>query len=199
MFRLFAIVVVVGAFGAALYFSGDALEAWESPKPAAEASQAAPAPEKKAKPERRAEPARQPVQHAQPAKKASPSKPSWLVELNAPCRRGKAESDAIQPPSSLQEVPRVLRRVMRMNTRMNRQGTALVRRSGNAKAATQLRRLFDQDETLLQRTLAAAEKGQYNRLPALARSLVAVAKSENGLLQRLGAADCTLSPDELGL
>lgn len=198
MFRLFAIVVVVGAFGAALYFSGDALEAWESPEPAAEASQAAPVPNKKAKPGRRAQP-RQPVQHAQPAKKASPSKPSWLVELNALCRRGKAESNAIQPPSNLQEVPRVLRRVMRMNTRMNRQGTALVRRSGNAKAATQLRRLFDQDEALLQRTLAAAEKGQYNRLPALARSLVAVAKSENNLLQRLGAADCTLSPDELGL
>ena len=32
MFRFLAVVFVIGAFVGALYFSGNALEAWENPK-----------------------------------------------------------------------------------------------------------------------------------------------------------------------
>ena len=38
MFRLFAIGLVIAAFGATLYYSGDTLEAWESPQAAVGAS-----------------------------------------------------------------------------------------------------------------------------------------------------------------
>ena len=88
MFRFFAVALVVGAFVGALYFSGDALEAWESPKLEPVAMPKLPKPRKKAKPRQHA----QPVKYAKPVKKAPLAKPSWLVELNAACRRGSGKA-----------------------------------------------------------------------------------------------------------
>jgi hypothetical protein len=193
MFRFFAVALVVGAFVGALYFSGDALEAWESPKPEAVAMAKLPKPKKKLKPKQHA----QPVKYAKPVKKAPPAKPSWLVELNAACRRGKRESQSIPRPSNPQELARLLRKVTGMNARMNRETAKLVSRSGNTKAASQLRGLYAQDETLLHQALTASERSQYERLPRIARSLLAVGRAENNLFARLGAGACTVSPDEL--
>ena len=90
MFRFLAVVLVIGAFGAALYFSGDTLEAWESPKPEPVAIPKLPKPKKHARPAR----------HVQPAKRNVPAKPGWLVELNAACRRGKRERRPNSSPTS---------------------------------------------------------------------------------------------------
>jgi hypothetical protein len=193
MFRFFAVALVIGAFVGALYFSGDALEAWESPKPEPVAMPKLPKPKKPPKPKRHA----QPVKRELPAKKAAPAKPSWLVELNAACRRGKRQSESIPRPTTPQELPRILKQVIGLNTRMNRETAELVSRSGNAAAAAQLRSLYAQDEALLQRVLNASEQGEYRRLPAIGRSLIAVARAENNLFARLGAGACTASPDEL--
>src|SRR5262245_46806037 len=125
MLRFLAVVLVIGAFGAALYFSGDALEAWESPKPEPVAMPKLHKPKKQAKANRRA----QPVEYAKPVKKAPPAKPSWLAELNATCRRGRRESASIPRPSTPQELPRVLKRVIGLNARMNRETAELVSRS----------------------------------------------------------------------
>jgi outer membrane biosynthesis protein TonB len=193
MFRFFAVALVIGAFVGALYFSGDALEAWESPKPEPVAMPKLPKPRKKAKPRQHA----QPVKYAKPVKKAPPAKPSWLIELNAACRRGKRESESIPRPSNPQELARLLRKVTGMNARINRETARLLSRSGNAKATTQLRGLYAQDETLLHQALTASERGQYERLPRIARSLLAVGRAENNLFARLGVGDCTVSPDDL--
>ena len=193
MFRFFAVALVVGAFVGALYFSGDALEAWESPKPEPVAMPKLPKPKKRPKPKQHA----QSVKYAKPVKKAAPAKPSWLVELNAACRRGKRESESIPRPSNPEELARLLRKVTGMNARINRETAGLVSRSGNAKAATQLRGLYAQDEALLTTALNASEHGEYQRLPRIARSLLAVGRAENNLFARLGAGDCTVSPDEL--
>jgi hypothetical protein len=197
MFRLFAILLVVGAFVGALYFSGNALEAWESPKEAPAAVPKLPKP--KAKPKRHAQPVSNPVRHPKPAKKAPPAKPSWLVELNKVCRRGKAESATFKRPSSPQGAVRALKHAIRLNTRMNDETAALVERSGNAAVATRLRRLYHQDEALLQRALSAVQQGRYKQLPDIAHSLLTVAKAENDVFARLGAADCTVSSADLQL
>jgi hypothetical protein len=187
MIRLLAVVLVIGAFGAALYFSGDTLEAWESPKPEPVAIPKLPKPKKHARPAR----------HVQPAKRTVPAKPGWLVELNAACRRGKRESESMPRPSTPQELAPALRKVIGLNARMNRETAQLVSRSGNATAAAQLRSLYAQDEALLQRALKASEQSRYERLPGIGRSLIAVARAENNLFARLGAGACTVSPDEL--
>src|SRR5262245_62588574 len=104
MFRLLAVILVLGAFGGALYFSGDALEAWESPKPDPVAMPKPPKHKKRAQPKRHA----QPATHAQPAKRTVPAKPGWLVELNATCRRGKRQTDSIDPPLNLNGIAPML-------------------------------------------------------------------------------------------
>lgn len=186
MFRLLAILGVVAAFGATLYYGGDRLEAWESPQAAVEDAEAsAPTSKKKAKSKRR----------SQASRKATPRKATWLVKLNALCRRGQDATDSIRPPTGPADTARFFRQYTRLNSQLNDQAAALVRRSGNAKATKQLRRLFNQDEALIQSLLTAAQKGQQQRLGNLLQSLLAVAKSENRLLARLGAIDCTVSPD----
>jgi hypothetical protein len=193
MFRFFAVALVVAALFGTLYFSGNALEAWESPKQEPVAVPKLPKP--KAKPKRHASPATP----AHPVKHISHAKPSWLVELNATCRRGKRETESIPQASTPRGVPRILKRVIRLNTRMNRETAELVSRSGNAAAAARLRDLYAQDEALLQRILTAAEHGRYERLQVLSRSLVALARAENNVFTRLGAGGCTVSPDDLQL
>jgi hypothetical protein len=190
MFRFFAVFVVAAALFGTLYFAGNALEAWESPKPETVAMPKLPKPKKQ-----HARPARA----TQPVKRVSHAKPSWLVELNATCRRGKRESDSIPQAATPQAIPHTLRRVIRLNLRLNRETANLVARSGNAAAAARLRHLYAQDEALLQRVLNAAEQGRYRRLPAMGRSLIALAKAENSVFVRLGAGACTASADDLQL
>jgi hypothetical protein len=195
MFRIFAVVLIIGAFVGALYFSGSALEAWESPKP--ETVPLPKLPKQKARAKRKAH--ARPVTHTQPVKSTPHAKPSWLVELSATCRRGKRESDSLPRPTTRSEVPRALRQFIALNVRMNRETAVLVSRSGNAALTARLRALYARDELLMQRTLNAAEQGRYQRIPALGRSLIAVARAENTVFVRLGASACTASPDELQL
>src|SRR5262245_15259143 len=195
MFRFFAVLLAVGAFVGAPCFSGAALEAWESPQPETVAMPKLPKHKKQRRRKRHARTAKP----AQPVKQVSHAKPSWLVELNATCRRGKRESESIPPASTPQEVPSRLKQVIRLNKRMNRETAELVSRSGNAAATANLRTLYAQDEALLQRVLNAAEQRRYQRLAAMGQSLLAVAKAENDVFARLGAHGCTVSPDELRL
>jgi hypothetical protein len=187
MIRVFAIVSVLGAFGAALYFSGDYLQTWESPQPPAKAAPAPPSKKKaKAKPPR-------PVRKA---KKESRRKGAWLADLNAFCIRVLDESDyAFAPPSRPEDVPRHIRRYERWNVRVNRQMAELVQRSGDAKATRALRGLFVQEEQLAHSMLSAAQNGDVQGMRRHMRSLLAVAKSENRVLTKLGSVDCTLEPD----
>jgi hypothetical protein len=196
MLRVVAIVAVLAAFGAALYFGGDTLEAWETPEPS-QASLPAPQTKRKAKPKRPAKKAARPA--PKPARPAKPRKHAWLIELNALCRQTRVELEEVPSPSGLSEVAPYLREVGRLNRRWNKQGVAILRRGGNAAAASELRELFGRDEAAMQTMLTMAEKGQYQQLGAYAQTLVPLAKAENRMLKKLGAVDCTVSPGEYRL
>ena len=185
MLRVLAIVGVLAAFGAALYFSGDYLQEFEASQPPAKAAPAPPA-KKKAKPKER----------ARPAKKPARRRAAWLTELNAFCIRVLDESEyGFEPPSRPEEIAPYIKRVERRNTRVNRHAAELIQRSGDAKTARTLRRLFAQEEQLVHRALSAAQNGDAQEFRTALRSVLAVARSENALLTRLGAVDCTLPPD----
>lgn len=195
MFRFFAVVLVIGAFVGALYFSGDALEAWEAPKQEAVPVPKLPKQTQQAKARRHARPAKR----TQPVKSMSHEKPSWLVDLNAACRQGKRESEAIPRPTTPRDLPRMLKQAIKVNARWNRETAEIVSRGGNTSATAQLRSLYAHDEALLQRVLTAAEQGRYERLPKMGRSLIALARAENNFFARIGAGACTVSADELQL
>jgi hypothetical protein len=186
MFRLFAIAAVVVAFGATLYYSGDTLEAWESPEPTAEA---APAKKKKAGKRHQSRKVRK--------AKAAPSVPRWIIRFEALCRRGEAQSEAIRPPSGPGDIVRYLDKYAQLNERWNRKAVALLRSSpGRAKPnVKRLLPLFDQEEALVQSMLTAVRNGQVGRLGGISKALLRVAKSENRLLIKMDAIACTVSPD----
>ena len=190
MLRVFAIVSVLGAFGAALYFSGDYLQTWESPEPPAGA---APAPDSKKRTKAK------PKRPARTAKKESRRKATWLAELNALCIRALDDDLAMDPPSRPEDVPRYIRQFEATNTRRNRQAIELLRRSGDAKTTQAVRRLFDQEEQLVHSVLTAAQNGDEQQMRRHMRSALAVGKAENRLFTRLGAVDCTLPPDAFEL
>lgn len=200
MLRVFAIAAVLAAFGATLYFSGDYLQAWETPEPPANAAPAPPA-KKKAKKKAKAK-AKAEAKHAAPKAKKLAGREgdaAWLTELNAFCIRSLDELDAIEPPASPEEIPRYLRQLERTSTRVNRGITELVRRSGDAKTTRTLRRLFDQDEALVRDLGTAVQNGDVQGLRRTTQSAFAIAKAENRLLTRLGSIDCTLEPDAFDL
>ena len=185
MLRVLGIVGVLAAFGAALYFSGDYLQEFEAPEPPAQAAPAPPS-KKQAKPKRRARPATKPAR----------DEAAWLTELNAFCIRVLDEGEyAFDPPSRPEDVPRYVRRFERWNARVNGQMLELVQRSGDANATASLRGLMDQEEKLTHGVLTAAQNGDAQTMRSRLRSLMAVAKSENRILTRLGSVDCTLDPD----
>lgn len=190
MLRVFAIVAVLAAFGAALYFSGDYLQTWESPEPPATA---APAPPSKKKSRAK------PVRPAGKAKKESRRKAAWLTQLNALCIRALDDGYGMEPPSRPEDVPRYIRRFEATNTRRNRQATELVQRSGDAKTAKAVRELFDQEEQLVHSVLTAAQNGDEQQMRRHLRAALAVGKAENRLFRRLGAVDCTLPADAFEL
>jgi len=186
MFRLFAIVVVVAAFGATLYYAGDTLEAWESPQAAVEASAAGS--KKKAKRSHRSRKA---------AKKAAPRVPGWVVRLERLCRRGQAQTDAIRPPSSPRDRLRYIDDYARLNERWNAKAAALLQGSA-ARSNPRVKRfirLLNREEALVASLVSAARNGQFGRLGNLSNELLAVAKAENRALIKMDAIACTVSPD----
>src|SRR5919108_5198478 len=98
MFRLIAIFGVIAAFGATLYYSGDYLEAWESPQ--ASSAQAAPDTRKKAK----KKPGRV-VRRARARGRATKPQPTWVAQMNSLCRRAQAAVEAEPVPLAPAALP----------------------------------------------------------------------------------------------
>jgi hypothetical protein len=187
MFRLLAILGVVAAFGATLYYGGDRLEAWESPQAAVEAAEASgPRSKKTAKGSGKARKA-----------KSAPSVPRWVLRLEALCRRGQAQTDALRPPAGPADTIRYVNDYARLNERWNRRAVALL--SGSAgkrdRYVKQLLPLMSQEEAAVKSMLAAAKNGQVGRLRGISNRLLRIAKAENRLLIKMDAIACTVSPD----
>jgi hypothetical protein len=89
-----------------------------------------------------------------------------------------------------------------MNRRWNRQAAALLQAGAGRKdpqAVKRLLGLFEEEKALVQNMVSASQRQRYRRLGGIARSLLAVAKSENSVLASLGAHDCTLSVEAFEL
>jgi hypothetical protein len=192
MFRLFAILAVAGAFLGALYFSGNALEAWESPKPAA---QAASPKAKTGKKKARAE-----LVSRTRKKRHRPQEPvTWLAQLSSLCLRTAEETAAIPPPITPEGSSYYLREVVPVARRFNRRAEVLLERGPDRAAAARMHRLFASEEGLLRSLADAIDDRDVDRMRRTVTALVAVGKAENRILERLGARGCTASEDAFSL
>jgi hypothetical protein len=191
MFRLFAIVAVAGAFFGALYFSGSALEAWESPKAAPEAATAKPKTKKKARANVVSRTQTKPHRSAQPT--------TWLAQLSRLCRRSEEQAAAIPPPITAEGTSYYLREVVPVARRFNRKADVLLAKGPDRDAAKQMHSLFVSEESLLRSLANAIDDRNVDRIRTNLIALTAVGKSENKLLTRLGARGCTVSEDAFSL
>ena len=189
MFRLFAIVAVAGAFFGALYFSGNALEAWESPKPARQAGAKA----KKAEKKPRAQLVSHKQTRAKPHRTQQPA--TWLAKLNRLCRSSEEDAAAIAPPITAEGTSYYLREIVPVARRFNRRADVLLASAPDRSAAERMHRLFASEERLLRSLADASDDRNVDRMRQTVTSLMAVGKSENRILTRLGARGCTLSED----
>lgn len=196
MFRLIAIFGVVAAFGATLYYSGDYLEAWESPQ--ASSAQAAPDVRKKAK-----KTPRRAARRAQASRRATTPKPqaTWVAQMNALCRRGQAAAEAVPVPLTPEGLPDYFRRLGRVGAHWNRKAAALLEQgaSRDPEAVRGLLRLLAEEEQLMSTATSALQRGQLKRFEQLRPRAVALGKSQNRLLKRLGARGCTAPEDDFQL
>jgi hypothetical protein len=187
MFRLFAIVAVAGAFFGALYFSGNALEAWESPKPMRKAAAVKPMAKKKAK-------ARL-VSREKPTAHRAKQPTTWLAKLNRLCRSSEEDAAAIAPPITAEGTSYYLREIVPVARRFNRRADVLLASAPDRSAAERMHRLFSSEERLLGSLADAIDDRNIDRMRQTMTTLMAVGKSENRILTRLGARGCTLSED----
>ena len=192
MFRLFAILAVAGAFFGALYFSGNALEAWESPKPTA---QAAPHKSKKRKKHARA----QLIVSKKVSQPRSTQPRTWLARLNSLCLRTAEETAAIPPPITAEGSSYYLREVVPVARKFNRKAEVLLDDGPDRVTADRMHRLFASEEGLLRSLADAIDDRNVDRMRRTMTALVIVGKAENRILTRLGARGCTVSEDAFSL
>ena len=193
MFRLFAVVAVVGAFFGALYFSGNALEAWESPKVAPKAA-ATKAKTKKAKHAR----AELVVSNqSKPPRKKRPS--TWLTRLNGLCLRTAEETASIPPPITPEGTSYYLREVIQVARTFNRKAEVLLDEGPDRAAADRMHSLFVSEEALLRSLANAIDDRDVDRMRQAMTGLLAVGKAENRILTHFGARGCTASEDAFSL
>jgi len=192
MFRLFAIVAVAGAFLGALYFSGNALEAWESPKPVAKATSLK---AKKGRKKARAE-----LVSRTRKKPHRPQRPvTWLAQLNGLCLRTAEETAAIPPPITPEGSSYYLREVVPVARRFNRRAEVLLAEGPDRRAADRMHRLFASEEVLLRTLADAIDARDVDRMRQTLTALIAVGKTENTILKHLGARGCAASEDAFSL
>jgi hypothetical protein len=194
MFRLVAIAAVVVAFGATLYYSGDTLEAWESPKPSAKA---APDAQRKGRSNKRKGRAK----HRSATRRATKHQPTWVAQMDTLCRRGQAAAEAVPVPLTPEGLANYFRQLGRVNKRWNRRAVALLERGAtrDPEAARGLVRLLGEEESLMAALTSAVERGERKRFEQLRPRIMTIGKSERRLLRRLGALGCTQHEDSFRL
>jgi hypothetical protein len=200
MFRVvLAVLGVALLFGGAVYASGDYLDTWESPTSASR-------PHRKAKPEPKKAKAK--VAPAKPKAKRRPAprrkvhrKPAWLTQLNTLCRRGDDQAAAIPAPITPEGALDYFRQIGALAKRWNRRAAPVLRIAArqHPRDVERLLRLFREEERLIDAIVSAADRGKYRSIAPSARSLAAVGQSENRILRRMHATDCTISENPFRL
>jgi hypothetical protein len=199
MFRVvLAVLGVALLFGGAVYASGNYLDTWESPKSASRPHRAPKSePKKKAK----VAPAKpKPKRRKAPQHKVN-RKPAWLTQLNSLCRRGEDQAAAIPPPITPEGAIDYFRQIARLAKRWNRRAAPVLQIAArqHPRDVERLLRLLREEERLIDAIVSAADRGKYRRIGRIAPALAAVGKSENRILRRMRASDCTISENPFRL
>ena len=189
------VVVMVSAlaafFSAAVFFGGDTVGAWDEPKIAPDTADRP----SRGKDKRDGTPARSKRVELR-ERRAAAAKVRWGAKVEALCLRASREVAALPRPTTPAQGTTYLRRVVRLNSRLNDEFAALRPPRALGKDAQRVLALLRRDERLVQALVAASSSGDTARMSRLAASLRETAGLESALLVALGAKRCDagLSP-----
>jgi hypothetical protein len=173
-------IVVVAAFGGALYTGGNVMGAWEpydAPKGPSTRGEGTAAPKR----------ARRPHAKPRPAGDAR-----WTRRANALCIAARRDQAATRAPRTAEELAAFLRRGVSRNRYWNRRLLALGAPRGEARRFAKIRSLFHEDELLLSDLVRAIREQDGASALLLGDRLVSLGRRESALLVALGARACSL-------
>lgn len=189
---LIYVAVLVGLFGGAIVYGGNAIGAWDPLPPAPQPPPAVKITRTKAKP---------PATTTQPAQPASAphrtaAQKAWVKQTNSLCRDSKAEvqkvlsqGDTTTPAGAIA----LFARVKNLNARLNDRFLALGAPAGYKDDVAKIRALFAKEERYFDSMYAALKRRDSNTYYALSDRLTVIALDEADILANLGAYACDVS------
>ena len=180
-------LIVVGAFGGALYAGGNVMGAWEPYEPAQPTGSPAVDPKQLPPAEQRSRPRK--------AKAARDAR--WIRRADALCSAAHRETAEMRQPRTAEEMRAFLTRGMTMNRRWNARFLRLGAPRGEGKRFGRLRGLFREDEALMSDLAAAVRQQDGASAMLLGERLMGVARRESRLMVSLGAGECALAANAI--
>jgi hypothetical protein len=186
-----SVIGIAAVFGAVVLYGGSYVGAWEPVQPPPrspgaaeeddEATTSAKAPTTTAK----SEPA--------PTTPLTAPDSGWLEQANALCRRSDEEVATLPEPKTKKEAKTVLAQAVDLNAFYNDEFAALGAPPGGAVAFAELLGLFEREDRLLRRMLAALRENKMNEFFRLSDRVIPLTLEEDDVLNELGAENCTVS------
>lgn len=187
-----SVIGIAAVFGAVVLYGGDYVGAWDPVEPPPqgpavageddEATTTAKAPTTTATSE-------QPIPSTEPPAVDS----AWLEQANELCRRSVEEVASLPEPTTQKEAKTVLAQAVDLNAFYNDEFAALGAPPGGAVAFAELLVLFEREERLLGRMLAALRENKMNEFFRLSDRVIPLTLEEDDVLYKLGAESCTVS------
>jgi hypothetical protein len=187
-----SVIGIAAVFGAVVLYGGDYVGAWDPVEPPPGSSAA---PEEDDEATTTAKAPTTTAANPQPAPAPTPTVTDsrWLEQANALCRRSVEEVAALPEPTTQKEAKTVLAQAVDLNAFYNDEFAALGAPAGGAVAFAELLVLFEREERLLGRMLAALQENKMNEFFRLSDRVIPLTLEEDDVLYKLGAESCTVS------
>jgi hypothetical protein len=194
-----SVIGIAAVFAAVVLYGGEYVGAWDPVEPPPRSS-AASEEDDEATTTAKA-PTTTEAEEPQPAPSTAPSAPSaptaaesrWLEQANALCSRSVEEVAALPQPTTQKEAKSVLAQAVDLNAFYNDEFAALGAPPGGAVTFAELLVLFEREEKLLGRMLAALQENRMGEFFRLSDRVIPLTLEEDDLLYKLGAESCTVS------
>jgi hypothetical protein len=187
-----SVIGIAAVFGAVVLYGGDYVGAWDPVEPPPGSSAA---PEEDDEATTTAKAPTTTAANPQPAPAPTPTVTDsrWLEQANALCRRSVEEVAGLPEPTTQKEAKTVLAQAVDLNAFYNDEFAALGAPAGGAVAFAELLVLFEREERLLGRMLAALQENKMNEFFRLSDRVIPLTLEEDDVLYKLGAESCTVS------
>jgi hypothetical protein len=196
MWRIVAVLLVVLAFGGALFYGGQAMGAWEEYKPVPDKAGTRVGGPGAASP-KSAKAHRKGRKSARASRPARGDRQTWAGRASAICRRARPDLELLArelaAARSAEELEAALAQLARANERVNAQLRAIPPPPRQRARVRALRAVLAKEERIVTGMLTAVRRRDGHALRALVEAADPVVRSENELFWVLGANECTVA------